>query len=74
MSYLTLEVEIDHGKVVSKEPSKLPEKASGLLTIFPTDAVSKTSPLHALDALQKYLSLDAQKASLWMSDVREARR
>jgi hypothetical protein len=75
MSYLTLEVEIDHGKVVSKEPSKLPEKASGLLTIFQADPVaSKLSPLQALDALQKHLGLDAQKASQWMTEVREARR
>ena len=34
MSYLTLEVEIDHGKVTAKAPSKLPDKAGGLLTIF----------------------------------------
>lgn len=27
MSYLTLEVEIDHGRVVAKEPGRLPEKA-----------------------------------------------
>jgi len=74
MSYLTLEVEIDHGKVVSKEPSMLPEKASGLLTIFQTNATPKLSPLQALDALQKYLRLDTEKASQWMSEVREARR
>jgi hypothetical protein len=74
MSYLTLEVEIDHGKVVSKDPSKLPEKASGLLTIFQADAAPKISPLQALDALQKHLRLDAKKASQWMSAVREARR
>ena len=34
MSYLTLEVEIDHGKVVPKEPEKLPKKGEGLLTIL----------------------------------------
>lgn len=34
MSYRTLEVEIDHGHVVSKGPDALPEKASGLLTIL----------------------------------------
>jgi hypothetical protein len=75
MSYLTLEVEIDHGKVVSKEPSKLPEKASGLLTIFQADAVdSKLSPLQALDALQQHLCLDAEQAAAWMDGVRAARR
>ena len=34
MSYLTVEVEIDHGRIVPREPKKLPEKASGLLTIL----------------------------------------
>ena len=76
MSYLTLEVEIDHGKVVTKEPSKLLEKASGLLTIFQPDAAnqSKLTPLQALDALQKHLRLDVKKAAEWMSAVRDARR
>ena len=76
MSYLTLEVEIDHGKVVAKEPSRLPEKASGLLTILQPDATaqSKFTPLQALDALQKHLRLDATKAAEWMNSVREARR
>jgi len=35
MSYVTLEVEIDHGSVTVKEPEKLPLNAKGLLTIFP---------------------------------------
>ena len=34
MSYLTVAVEIDHGKLVPKEPEKLPETSSGLLTIL----------------------------------------
>jgi hypothetical protein len=34
MSYVTVEVEIDHGKVLSKGAEALPEKASGLLTIL----------------------------------------
>jgi hypothetical protein len=73
MNYLTWEVEIDHGKLVSK--AKLPEKASGLLTIFQTDTTAATiPPLQALDALQKHLGLDAQTASHWMSAVRAARR
>ena len=36
MSYVTVEVEIDHGRIVPREPEKLPEKGSGLLTILPT--------------------------------------
>ena len=34
MSYLTVEVEIDHGHVMSKGAENLPEKAFGLLTII----------------------------------------
>ena len=36
MIYVTVEVEIEHGRIVAREPEKLPEKASGLLTILPT--------------------------------------
>ena len=34
MSYLTVEVEIDHGRIVARDAQKLPEKGSGLLTIL----------------------------------------
>ena len=76
MSYLTLEVEIDRGHVVAKEPGRLPAKGSGLLTILHSDenGQPRLTPLQALDALQKHLRLDAQKAATWMDDVREARR
>jgi len=40
MSYLTVEVEIDHGRVVPKEPEKLPEKGNGLLTILQSSVSS----------------------------------
>jgi len=76
MSYVTLEVEIERGHVVAKEPGRLPEKGSGLLTILRSDEAGETrlTPLQALDALQRHLQLDAQKAAKWMDDVREARR
>jgi hypothetical protein len=47
MSYLTVEVEIDHGHVLPKGAEALPEKATGLLTIFQSDAVNRAaiSPL-----------------------------
>lgn len=35
MSLLTLEVEIDHGRVFPRGSSVLPEKGTGLLTLFP---------------------------------------
>jgi hypothetical protein len=76
MSYLTVEVEIDHGHVLAKGAESLPEKASGLLTIFKSDAGNHAtiSPLQALELLQKHLRLDAAKAGEWMASVREARR
>ena len=76
MSYLTVEVEIDHGHVLAKGAEILPEKASGLLTIFPSDAVDRAvpSPLQALESVQKHLRLNAAKAAEWMASVREARR
>ena len=35
MSYVTVEVEIDRGRIVPREPDKLPETGNGLLTILP---------------------------------------
>jgi hypothetical protein len=44
MSYRTLEVEIDHGHVISKGPEALPDKATGLLTIL-SPAISQPRPI-----------------------------
>jgi hypothetical protein len=76
MSYLTLEVEIDHGKVVPKEPGRLPQTGSGLLTILASKPSGQPQliPLEALEALQAHLRLDATQAAEWMTVVREARR
>jgi hypothetical protein len=78
MSYVTLEVEIDHGRIVPREPSKLPVKGKGLLTVLesaPEPApVEKLTPLEAFRALQKSLNLDEPKAQAWMDMVRDARR
>lgn len=35
MNYVTLEVEIDHGKLIAKQPERLPVSGKGLLTILP---------------------------------------
>jgi hypothetical protein len=78
MSYLTVEVEIDHGRVVAAEPGKLPDKGKGLLTV--SEALEKEAnieqltPLEAFHALQKSLNLDATKAKAWMDTIRDARR
>jgi hypothetical protein len=45
MSYRTLEVEIDHGRVSAKGAESLPEKASGLLTILNPLPLSQSRPI-----------------------------
>jgi hypothetical protein len=45
MSYLTIEVELDHGHVVSKGAERLPEKASGLLTILDPTPLPQLRPI-----------------------------
>jgi hypothetical protein len=76
MSYLTVEVEIDHGHVLAKGAEVLPDKTTGLLTISPpgTEKQAGLSPLQVLESLQKHLRLDAGKAAAWVASVREARR
>jgi hypothetical protein len=45
MRYLTVEVEIDHGRILARGPEILPEKGSGLLTILePASSQSIVSP------------------------------
>jgi hypothetical protein len=44
VSYRTVEVEIDHGRVSSKGAEVLPEKASGLLTILNPPTLSHLRP------------------------------
>jgi hypothetical protein len=78
MSYLTVEVEIDHGRLVAAEPEKLPQKGKGLLTVLEVSEsdtpTEKMTPLEAFHALQKSLNLDAAKAKAWMDMIRDARR
>ena len=45
MSYLTVEVEIDHGHVSSKGAESLPDKASGLLTILDPTPLPPLRPI-----------------------------
>ena len=44
MSYVTVEVDIDHGRVVAREPERLPDTGNGLLTIFPPATAPVASP------------------------------
>jgi len=76
MSYITLEVEIDHGRVVPRGADKLPERGSGLLTILEPGPkpVSTMTHLQAFQALQRSLNLDDAKVKAWMDVIRDARR
>ncbi len=80
MTYTTLEVEIDHGRIVAREPEKLPERSRGLLTVLEpvkeTENVEEMTPIQAFHALQKHLNLDEAKAKAkaWMDTIRDARR
>jgi hypothetical protein len=78
MSYVTVEVDIDHGRIVPSEPAKLPDKGKGLLTVLESDdrqtELQKMTPLEAFHALQKHLNLDDAKAKAWMEMVHDARR
>ena len=47
MAYLVLEVDIDHGKIVPREPGKLPEKGRGVLTVM-SDEVTDPPTLDSL--------------------------
>jgi hypothetical protein len=38
MTLVTLEVEIDHGRVIARGSEPLPEKGKGLLTLLPDSA------------------------------------
>ena len=78
MSYLTVEVEIDHGRIVPREPAKLPVKGKGLLTVLEPNAgapeLESMSQLEAFHALQQSLNLDQAKTKAWMDLIRDARR
>jgi hypothetical protein len=37
MGFLTIEVEIANGRIVPRDPDSLPKKASGFLTILPSE-------------------------------------
>jgi hypothetical protein len=45
MSYMTVEVEIDHGHIVAKGVETLPERASGLLTILGQQSSPQPHPI-----------------------------
>ena len=77
MSYVTLPVEIDHGRITPREPEKMPAQGHGYLTILsethPKPAASTAERLRALHELRKSLALTPEKAATWMATIRDQR-
>ncbi len=60
MSYIAMEVELDPGRIVSREPEKLPVTGKRLLTVLEPAIQTipeKLSPLEALEALPRHLQM-----------------
>jgi hypothetical protein len=75
MSYVTLEVEIDHGRIKAIEPEKLPERGKGLLTVTEcSQELATPDPLEAFRELKRSLNLDDAKAKAWLEMIQDARR
>lgn len=79
MNLKTYEVEIDHGKIVSRQPEQLPEHGRGFLTLerdstTAKDQAASEKKLQALERLTQSLALDDAKANHWKEMIREARR
>lgn len=72
MSVITVEVDIDHGRIVARQPEKLPDIAEGVLTVIAPEAAAKDKrkrvrlPLIHGDT-KKLINPTAQEldASLW---------
>jgi hypothetical protein len=78
MSYVTLEVEIDNGRIIPNEPDKLPKTGKGLLTVLESRAEStdpeRAERIRAFKELSRSLHLDETKARQWREQVRDGRR
>jgi hypothetical protein len=71
MNLITLEVEIDHGRIVPKGTELLPDKASGLLTILPEQTALR-DPLQPDPELQKVKFFEDPAKPLEAGDWPEA--
>ncbi len=73
MGLLTLEVELDHGRVIVKGSDPLPDKASALLTILPV-AEAVRDPLVPDPELQRVIFHEDPSNPLTAEDWPEAMR
>lgn len=71
MSLITLEVELDHGRIVPKGAERLPDKASALLTILP-ERTGMRDPLQPDPELQRVKFFEDPAKPLEVGDWPEA--
>ena len=70
MTYLTMEAEIDHGRIIPREPQKLPTSGRALLTVLlevqPKPDLAKIQPLlGSLEIKMDGLSWEQEVRSEW---------
>lgn len=66
MSLVTLEVEIDHGRVIARGPEFLPDRAMELLTLLPRTSDAPARPVSISSFVERWagaFSLPSQDAS-----------
>jgi hypothetical protein len=76
MSYVTIEVDIDHGRLRPSEPDKLPVKGKGILTVLPENEQASLAPeewVTSFNELSRNLNLDDAKVQAWLETIRDAR-
>jgi hypothetical protein len=68
MAYLTMEAEIDHGRIIPKEPEKLPQTGQALITVL---EACRTKPDWAkIQPLLGTLKTDIDVVA-WEREIRE---
>lgn len=71
MSLVTIEVEIDHGKVTPVEPQLLPEHGRGLLTVLTAAPGTRPAAFSIGSALDGLPVIRAQGGVITAAQVRE---
>lgn len=71
MSFITVEVELDHGRVIPKGAERLPDNATALLTILPTRNAAH-DPLRPDPELQRVKFFEDPTRPLQTEDWPEA--
>ena len=73
MSYVTLPVDIADGRIVPREPEKMPAQGHGYLTILSESdslpAVPSAERSRALRQLRESLRLTPEKSAAWMKTI-----